>query len=222
MEPMRIHETLFILHKCSSTVERVHDAYEGLLQKGPLFAVNHFSHNLAYYVIMESVSFLDEYDSFFTEAMVEEQFKERVRNVRKVASPLYKKIRLWKDLDNYRNKVIAHGWRDKKNGNRLTVPHKKYYDVPRTNFELQLLKDLIVQLMNFIKIEFEVEAGWGIWLAYDGEQEERPSKNYDDINTELQRMLDEMNAIAKDIGKDYDILIKGYSFNEETGKSNNG
>ena len=212
MEMMRIHETLFILHKCSSTVERVHKAYEELLQKGPLFAVSHFSHNLAYYVIMESVSFLDEYDSFFTEGMVEEQYQERVRNVRKVASPLYRKIRSWKDLDNYRNKVIAHGWRDKKNGNRLTVPHKKYYDVPRTNFELQLLTDLIIQLMAFIKIEFEVEAGWAIWFAYDGKQEERQNKNYSNINTELQEILDEMNGMAKEIGKEYDIFIKGYTF----------
>jgi hypothetical protein len=140
MEMQRIHETLFILYKCSSTVERVHKAYNELHQKGPLFAINHFSHNLAYYVIMECLSFLDEYDSFFTEAKVEDQFKERVRNVRKVVNPLYRKIRSWKDLHNYRNKVIAHGWRDQKNGNRLTVPHKKNYDVPRSNFELQLLK----------------------------------------------------------------------------------
>lgn len=216
----KIHETLFILHKCASTVEKVHKAFEELHQRGPLFSFHHFSHNLAYYVIMETVSFLDEYDSFFTEGMVEEEYKERVRIVRQIANPLYRKIRSWKNLDQYRNNVVAHGWRDKRNGNRLTIPYKKYYDVPRTHFELQLLKDLIKQLSAFIEIEFKAEADWAAWYGYEGEKEERPQKDYRNINAELKTILDEMNATTLSSEKDYDIQITGYKWPEKSEKEN--
>lgn len=216
----RIHETLFILHKCASTVNRVYEAYEEHREKGILHSFVHFSHNLYYYTIMEAVSFLEEYDSFFTEANVESQYKQRVRDVRRVVKPLYRKIREWKDLKLYRNRVVAHGWRDEKNGNHLTVPHKKHYDVPRTHFELQLLRDLIKQLMDFIETEFHIEAGWAGWYGYEGEKEERALKDYSNINAELQTILDQMNATAKELGKDYDIRISGYKWPEKTEAEN--
>ncbi len=124
--------------------------------------------------------------------------------------------REWKDLDQYRNKVVAHGWRYEKNGNRLTVPHKKHYDVPRTHFELQLMKDLIKQLLAFIEIEFKLEAEWIAWTAYQGEKEQRLEKDYSNINLELQRILDEMNSTTFEFGKGYDIKITGYSLNENS------
>ncbi|RYE30315.1 MAG: hypothetical protein EOP48_32055, partial [Sphingobacteriales bacterium] len=63
-------------------MERVHSALEEHRQKGPLYSFQHYSHNLAYYVIMESHTFLDEYNGFFTETNVEPEYKERVRIIR--------------------------------------------------------------------------------------------------------------------------------------------
>lgn len=215
----RIHETLFILHKCSTTIGRLYEAYDVLREKGPLFSFKHFSHELYRYMIMETVSFLDEYDSFFVPARVELEFGDRVRDVRKVCLPLYQKIRSWKGLADYRNKVVAHGWRDKKNDSRLTVPNNRFHDIPTTLFEVQLMKDLIIQLFEVIKLEFQLEADEALSYAYRGGREnEMPKKNlYTNINSELQQMLDAMNQISKEIGKNYDIRIQGYLFSRHAG-----
>jgi hypothetical protein len=87
----KIHETLFVLNKCANTVERVYEAYEEHREKGVLLSFVHFSHNLYYYAIMEAVSFLEEYNSYFTEVTVEPEYRQRVVEVRKVVKPLYKK-----------------------------------------------------------------------------------------------------------------------------------
>jgi hypothetical protein len=123
MEMTKLHESLFILFKCSRTVNRVYKALEEHREKGILRSFNHYSHNLAYYVIMESNSFLDEYNKFFIVSNVEPEYMDRVRIVRDVLNPLVKKINNWKDLSLYRDNIVAHGWRDKKNGKRLIVPH---------------------------------------------------------------------------------------------------
>jgi hypothetical protein len=74
--------------------------------------------------------------------------------------------------------------------------------------------------MAFIKIEFEVEVDCAIWFAYNVEQEERQKRDYSNINVEMQQILDEMNCLARGIGKNYDILITGYNFPDEKAKAN--
>ena len=216
----KLQESLFILCKCSQTVERMYNAWDEHREKGPLFFFQHYSHNLAYYVIMEANSFLDEYRDYFTENKVEPEYKARVKAVREVVTPLMKFVHRWKDLFLYRSNIVAHGWRDKKGDHRLVVPNKKGYNIPRTAFEYQFLKDIILQVFAVIKLEFATELDQAIWLGYFGEGEPREVKDYTHINDELQQALDQMNMIAESHGKDYDIKITGYTFH--TGEKSTG
>lgn len=214
MNLSKLQQSLFILHKCASTVNRVWSAMEQNREKGPIYSMFHYSHNLAYYVIMETVAFLDEYNKYFVPAHVEPEFRQRVTEVRKVVKPILREIFLWSDLITYRNKVIAHGWREEKRGNELTLPHATTYKVPRSAFEFQLLKDYVLYVEAIITMEFETEIGEAILLGYHGTSIKRADIDYTNINTKLQSMLDEMNATADSLGKNYDLKIHGYRFND--------
>jgi hypothetical protein len=90
----------------------------------------------------------------------------------------------------------------------LTVPQKNDYNVPRTDFELQLLKDLIKQLVNVVNMEFEEEMNWAVWDGYHSKKDTKPLKDYSKINIALKLILDDMNSTAKKLDKDYDITLQ--------------
>jgi hypothetical protein len=61
----KIHETLSILHKCHRNIQIVWEASQKH-QQSTVIQLHHFTYNLAYYLILEAVSFLDEYEKEFT------------------------------------------------------------------------------------------------------------------------------------------------------------
>jgi hypothetical protein len=92
-----------------------------------------FNHSL-----LEICSFMEEYDKYF-HSTLEEQFKSRIKELRKAANPAMKKVREWKDLRVYRNEMIAHPWRTG-NGKQLSYKKLLIYDVPKSYMQLQLCR----------------------------------------------------------------------------------
>lgn len=218
MELSKLHESLFILFKCRGSIKRLYEAINKHRERGPLYSLHHFTHDLAFYLIMETNSFLIEYDKFFTEGMVEPEYKERVRIVRQVLKPLIKKIKAWKEIPYLRNTVIAHGLRDKTKGSRLVIPYAKDYDVPKSAFEFQLLNDLITFAFNVIEEDFGKEIDDVVFYCYGGQNIKKLEKDYSNINIELEAIITEMNQISQSLGKSYKTTISGYTFHGDKQK----
>lgn len=106
LEMSKIGEAVFILNKCQKTVQRLYEAMEKHQEKGPMFSMFHFTYNLGYYMIMETASFLAEYGSHFNAGHVEPQYADRVKTVRKVLKPFFKRINGWKDLENFETMLL--------------------------------------------------------------------------------------------------------------------
>ena len=132
----KLYESLFIMHKCNLTIERLNKLVVNSdlsSKENQDFALLH-----TYYIILESVAFLDEFNYSFRK--VESEYLSRVTDVRKITAPLIKKVRKWKDLEKFRNNIIAHPWRNK---GKFIVPNQAQFNIPRNWLENQILVDFM-------------------------------------------------------------------------------
>ena len=110
MPKNKLYESIFILHKCSTAINRLWDLIDRL-DKGDANE-KHYATSLTYYLILESVSFLEEFNKHLYH-IVEPHHKEQIKKLKKVTSPIITQIHKWGDLKKFRNEIIAHPWRDK-------------------------------------------------------------------------------------------------------------
>jgi hypothetical protein len=204
----KIHETIFILHKCYLNVKIVWAAIEKYQQKGPLYSVHHFTNNLTHYLILETVSFLKEYEGYFNAKEMEQEYGDKILIVRKICDPILKRINKWESLNDFRNNIVAHPWRNKK---KFVVPLNKKYNIPRTWFEFQYLKDLISYIDMLIQIEFEKEFGEALFYGQNLNENVQTIISMEKANIEVKNMVEEMNVLAKNLGKEYDLKIFYYT-----------
>src|SRR4029079_14518611 len=151
MKATKLYESLFILHKCQLNIHRL-DNLIGL-SKGIINADHDDALLLTYHINLEAVSYLDEYNVNFLKN-VEPNYSERVRQVRKISAPILKRMNKWKDLEKFRNNIIAHPWRDK---GKFIVPNSGTYNVPRSWFEIAVFINLLKYAWSMVRIEFEEE-----------------------------------------------------------------
>lgn len=98
-------------------------------------------------IFIDAVSFLDEYDRYFNSKSI-----QRVKDVRRILKILIREINGWKDLKNYRNKMLAHNYRNGKgkapsvfkDGTFLT------FNVPKRINELQLFIWYFIKIKNVL------------------------------------------------------------------------
>jgi len=206
----KIHETLFILHKCDLNINLVWEAIVNHQQKGPLYMLHHFTINLTHYIILESQSFFEEYRKHFTAMFVESEYKDRLEAVRDICKPVFKQINKWKGLESFRDNFIAHPWRNNKNS--LVVPLDTRYDIPRTWIEFQFLKDLIHYIHEIIKAEFTLEMNEAMYFGNGLNEDVTPKfTGYSDITRETQNLMQEVDKKMAEHNKDYDIQFFYYS-----------
>ncbi len=204
----RIHDTIFILHKCDLSIRLVWEAIEKHKQTGPLFSRFHFTQNLTHYIILESLSFFEEYNGYFIAKKVEDEYKEQVVTVRNICKPIVKQINKWTGLQNFRDNFIAHPWRNK---GKLVIPLNASYDIPITWIEFQFLKDLIHYIHEIIKCEFSDEMNAGIWMADNLNENVEPKYSMNDINIKVKSILEQVDKITNDHQRDYDVKFFEYS-----------
>jgi len=198
----RIHDIIFILHKCDLNIRLVWEAIETHKQTGPLFSRFHFTQNLTHYIILESLSFFEEYNRHFIAKEVEDEYKERVVTVRNICKPIVKQISKWTGLQNFQDNFIAHPWRNK---GKLVIPLDSSYDIPRTWIEFQFLKDLIHYIHEIIKSEFSEEMNAAIRLGNSLNENVKPKYSMNDINIKVRSILNQVDKITNDRQRDYDV-----------------
>lgn len=204
MSSTKLYESLFILHKCNSVINRFWQIIEGSQDR--IKEIEDFAILFTYYIKMESVSFLDEFNNGFYKS-TEIQYSERISQIRKITAPVIKRIKKWKDLEKFRNNIIAHPWRQ--NG-KFVIPSNRHYNIPRNWFEVGVLVNLMNYTWQLIRAEFEKEFGEAIiYIARINPTPKEPT-NYENLNADHLQMADEVGQICERLEKKYYLTIMAY------------
>ena len=207
MQPTKLYESLFLFHKFHIALQEQKTQLQLVVESKNKFARNHIL--MTNYIVMESVSFLDEFDQNFYHRC-EEEYKSKVLLIRKTTAPIFKRIKQWKDLKDFRNNIIAHPWRDK--NKRFVVPDINKYKVPRNWFQHIVLVNLIGYIYNIIREVFKKEFPLMFKYMESLVPKEKEKTNYKMLTEDHVAMALEVDAIAEKEGFKYDMKVLAYTF----------
>ncbi len=164
-----------------------------------------------YYINLESVSFLEEFNFGFVKS--ENLYNSRIKEIRKITSPILKRINKWTDLEKFRNSIIAHPWRDKK-GN-FVVPNQGYYNVPRNWFDVAVLLNLMTYVWSLIKEEFKEELNEALLYVSTLQTSPKAPNDYSNLNSDHSEMVNDVNEQCKHLNKKYYLKVLLYDLPNE-------
>lgn len=104
-------------------------------------------------IIVQTISFLDEFDTFITS--IDPDLDTTIKAIKKTVKPALKQIREWKDLREFRNNILAHNLRNKKNTISIFTRGMSSYDIPQTGADFAVL----VSCISMVKKVFESAFG---------------------------------------------------------------
>ena len=204
----KIHESLFILSNCHRHIQENWAAIEKYQQKGAVQTRHHFTFNLAYYILLEIDIFFDEYYKTFATGDNEQSVVDRVLIIKEILEPICDRIKGFTDLHDFRNNIVAHPLRRKK---QFILPQNKLYTVPRSWFEYQLLTDYVHYMFVIISQEFEVELGEAHFYAEQLKENTHPLHlDYGKVNADTARLLAEVQALTDKHQKNYTVEFITY------------
>ena len=157
---------------------------------------------------MEAVSFLEEFNGGLYHE-IEEEYKPRVAHTRKITAPIIKRINKWKDLEKFRNNIIAHPWRNKK---QFVIPDQNDYNVPRNWFEIGVLVNLLNYVWAMVQAEFQKELSETMMYMNTKVPPKKLPSDYTNLNTDHLKMADEVEIICKQLNKPYFLKVMQYIF----------
>jgi hypothetical protein len=123
----------------------------GHYEKFPLvFAV---TGSLLNYAILIASSFFDEYNEEFT-PFKHPEYRDRILKLKTITKPVLKRLGKWVHFKDYRNYILAHGFRFK-DKSMFDKDFKLFkFNAPHTNSEIILLSELIRVVTICISSEF--------------------------------------------------------------------
>jgi len=153
--------------------------------------------------IIDSCSFLDEYEKYFG-VNTEEKYKNKILEVKAICKPIIKQIKKWKDLRLVRNSFLVHNLRTR--DNKMIFRREINFDAPRGIFEVELLSNLILLLFEVIEKEFKVELEY---VKKNFKVNISPFKGFtkDDCWKILDKVTTELNNNLKIYNRKYQINI---------------
>jgi len=203
---IKLYESLFILYKCKNSTDLI---WEKINQDKSILKGASFSDSpLLYHIILEVVSFQEEYRNFNSKYLIE--FSERVNQVRAINKSIFKKINKW-DLLSFRNNIVAHPWR--KDG-EFIIPDSIEYNVPRNMFEFQLMINYLSYAWKMIELEFSKEFESAIHYMLTITIKRKPKPDYKNINKEQLKLAEDVNNVCKKFGKNYNLKVYLYDFDK--------
>lgn len=204
-----LHCSLYIFFKCQATISRIGKYVHGQLVRKEMgdevllmALINH--------LILETTSFLDEYHKKFIGHDTPE-IDQRIKDIKSICKPIWKKINQWKDISKYRNEIIAHPWYD--NHGQFTLPGLPKYNIPRNWVEIIILGHYIQYLYTMIYHEFNVEIEEARKLIHDDFETTNPApQKYESLNQETIELAHEVHALCQKHGKTYLLRVQQYNF----------
>jgi hypothetical protein len=199
--PVRLYESLFILYKCNLNISNLLELIlEKIHQDNPNEDETML---LAHYLQMESVSFIVEFKENLYQYS-EKEYRQRVADIQKITKPIFNRINKWKDLNKYRNNIIAHPWRD---SGKFVIPNSQSYNVPKSWLEITVLGNYIKYIWAMIGAEFTREIKES--LAYmQKTYPYNPVKiDFSGLNEDQMKMAAEVDSIRKELGRNYYLKV---------------
>lgn len=206
MQPIKLYESLFILHKCNLNLERLKDLMDAIGDS--IDTHSDYALLYTYYINLEAVSFLEEFKNGLSKS--ESAYTARIKEFRKITSPILKRINKWSDLEKFRSSIIAHPWRDKK-GN-FVVPNQGYFNVPRNWFEVAVLLNLMSYLWALVLAEFSKELHGALQYISTLQTNPTSPNDYSDINSDHLKMAEEVANQSQLFHKNYSLKVLLYDF----------
>ena len=159
----------FTVESCVSS-KLINSMYEGKIENPLKNQINHeiiarecadtkiMIHNYLCLNIIDMFSFNDEYINYFNEKLTDdEKIKKRIRLLRKENKLIRNNID-WKQLKRFRNIILAHNLRDKKNNNKLSLLTFVHLNNLIGDFENAIQYcEIIIEMFEKIEKEFKVE-----------------------------------------------------------------
>ena len=206
MQPIKLYESLFILHKCNLNLERLKNLMDAIGQH--IDTHSDYALLYTYYINLEAVSFLEEFKDGLSKS--ESVYTDRIKELRKITSPILKRINKWTDLEKFRSSIIAHPWRDKKG--KFVVPNQGYFNVPRNWFEVAVLLNLMRYLWALVTAEFSKELDESFQYISTLQAKPLPPNNYSGINSDHIKMAEEVAHQSKLFHRNYSLKVLLYDF----------
>jgi hypothetical protein len=148
-------------------------------------------------------SLREEYNKHFTIAKTKTpEEKAKVEQVKELLKPVFKKINEWKDIENFRNVVLAHNLRDRKNSLESVFMLKGLggYDIPERHLDYRFLvrltnavREVVYQVFKEEYLEIDEKFNSDDSLRKKEKSIER------DYDKEVKDLKDEMISIQKRI-----------------------
>jgi hypothetical protein len=110
--------------------------------------------SLWFQIIIKSCSFLEEWDRFLA-VRTNEEDKEKILLIKKIVKPARQQISEWKDMQKFRNEIIAHNSRNKEDN--YSLDNMGDYDCPSTEYELFHLVKFLERMIKTLTSNFPAE-----------------------------------------------------------------
>jgi len=153
--------------------------------------------------ILDACSFMDEYNGHFG-VTTEEEYLQKILEIKKICKPLVNQINKWKDLRLIRNSFVAHNLRTK--DNKMIFRTQINFKAPRGPYEIELLNDIIQLISHIIEKEFQVEYDYAR-NNFELDISEFKGFSKDDCWQIMDSLIEKVNQGLKKLNKPYLINL---------------
>ena len=210
---MKLYESLYIFLRYSQDIRFLFELmidFGYRERKQDEWNLKEKTHYITLYntILMNVCSYLDEYNKHFL-SRAEEEYKQQILSIKKIAKPAFKKVNDWKDLKEYRNNMIAHNFRI--NGDVFSFNSLGHYNAPRTYRDIALLRKYLMMIQGVIEAEFRDEMSRiNPFIKTFSVKEQQI--NYETIEDDLKGIVQEINLLCQENDKPYmldvDLFMK--------------
>lgn len=185
-----LYHLIFIANSIENTVK----AFSGIIDKAD------DEHEKALYVatssivLIQTVSFLDEYHHHIKST--DEDVNTTINAIKKAVKPAVAQINEWKEIDVFRNNVLAHNLRDRKKMISVFERGLSSYDVPKTGNELLVLYNCVSMIKKTFESAFRTKLQLFQNALDQSPQHAKESrfKSREEAMATILRITDEINA----------------------------
>lgn len=210
MRVLNLYHSLFIFHKTYVSIDRIMDRVRSV--QDDVIRMKVSDNDVVDYanqLILEVSIFLDEYNSYWYQK-AETDFRERIMQVRNICAPIMKALQQWSDIRDFRNRFVAHNWRDKKG--KFVVPDLNIYNIPRNTFEYHMMADFVRYMYTCISFHFKNEIHEMVDYMYTRFHPRNDQTEYTLLNHELMEMAKDVNHRAVKYHSDFTLKIFLYEY----------
>lgn len=142
-------------------------------------------------ILLLANSYIDEWDKYLIPKSDNEEFNQQIKISKKHALPAIRRIKKWNGIKYFRNSVLAHNFRDKKENYKSVFLSDKFdkLNIPEHISELFLLSYIIKLSTNIVCFPFKQK----LEKTKDKYFEDKGSNMKEvDFETELKSIVDEI------------------------------